>query len=65
MTRFEELKKEISEMSLDDFMKHFVPDEGVKDYICSDIKVPHAHCIGHKEHNCNECIKAYLEGDVE
>lgn len=65
MTRFEELKKEISEMSLNDFMKHFVSDEGVKDYICSDIKVPYAQCIGHQEHNCVECIKAYLEGNVE
>lgn len=60
MTKFEELKKEILEMSLDDFMKHFVSDEGVKDYICSDIKVPHAQCIGHNEHDCIECIRAYL-----
>ena len=52
-------------MSLDDFMKHFVSDEGVKDYICSDIKVPYAQCVDHQEHNCVECIKAYLEGNVE
>ncbi len=64
MTRFEKVKKEISEMSLNDFMKFFVSDEGVKDYICSGIKVPHAHCIGHKEHDCTECIKAYLEGEA-
>lgn len=64
MTRFEKLKKEISEMSLEDFMKHFVSGEGVKDYICSDIKVPHAHCVKHQEHNCTECIKAYLESEV-
>lgn len=65
MTRFEALKKEISAMSLDEFMKRFVDNDDVKDYICSDIKVPHAHCIGHKEHNCNECIKSYLESRVE
>lgn len=60
MTKFEELKKEISEMSLDDFIKCFIMGEGTKNYICSDIKVPHAQCINHQEHNCIECIRAYL-----
>lgn len=64
MTQFDKLKAEISEISLDDFVKHFV-EEGTKDYICSEIKVPHAKCVNHQEHNCVECIKAYLEGDVK
>ena len=64
MLIFDRIKKEISEMSLDDFVKHFVA-EGTKDYICSEIKAPHAHCMNYQEHNCVECIKAYLEGTVE
>ena len=64
MTRFEELKKEISEMSLDDFIKNFVAED-MKNYICSEIKVPHAQCINHQEHNCVECIKAHLGSVVE
>lgn len=64
MTRYDKLKQEINAMSLDEFMKHIVA-EGTKDYICSEIKVPHAQCINHQEHNCVECIKAYLKGEVE
>lgn len=59
MPKFEELKKEIYEMSLDDFMK--LVGEGIKDYICSDIKVPNAKCINHQEYDCIECIRAYLQ----
>ena len=64
MTQFDKLKAEISAMSLDDFMRTYVDNEDIKDFICSDIKVPYAHCIGHQEHNCTECIKAYLESEV-
>ena len=64
MNRLDKVKKEISAMSLDDFMKHFVV-EGTRDYICSEIKVSHAQCINHQQYNCTECIKAYLEGEVK
>ena len=64
MIRYDKLKAEISEMSLGDFIKSFVA-EGTKDYICSEIKVPHAHCMNHQEHNCVDCVTAYLEGNVE
>lgn len=64
MTKFEELKKEINEMSLDDFIKHIVA-EGAKDYICSDIKHPNAFCTKKQEYNCEECIKAYLKLNAE
>jgi hypothetical protein len=64
MDRFEALKQEISAMNLNDFMRIYVDNDDVKDFICSDIKVPYAHCIGHQEYNCTECIKAYLESEV-
>ena len=63
MNQFEKIKKEISEISIDDFVKHFVA-EGTADYICSDIKVPHAHCMGKAERNCIECIKEFLKTEV-
>ena len=63
MDNFKKLKQEIFAMSLDDFVKRFVA-EGTRDYICSEIKVPHAQCINHQQHNCVECIKAYLESEV-
>ena len=49
-------------MSLDDFIKHFISGKGIKDYICGDIKVPHAQCKN-ADYDCLECIKAYLEGE--
>ena len=64
MTRYDKLKQEISAMSLDDFMKHFIVGAGMKDYICADIRVPHAQCKN-ADYDCLECIMAYLEGEVE
>lgn len=64
MTRFENLKAEISEMSLDDFMKNFVTGKGMRDYICGDIKHPHAHCTKTDDYSCVECLKEYLRGEV-
>ena len=64
MTRYDKLKQEISAMSLDDFMTHFILGKGVREYICGDIKVPHALCKN-ADYDCLECIKAYLEGVVE
>lgn len=64
MTRYDKLKAEINAMSLNEFIKHFVAED-TKDYICSEIKVPHAQCINHQQHNCTECIKAYLGSVVE
>lgn len=64
MTRYDKLKQEISAMSLDDFIKHFISGGNTKDYICGDIKVPHAQCKN-ADYDCLECIKAYLEGEVE
>lgn len=64
MTRYDKLKQEISAMSLDDFIKHFISGGNTKDYICGDIKVPHALCKN-ADYDCLECIKAYLESRVE
>lgn len=63
MTRYDKLKQEISAMSLDDFMKHFVVGGNAKDYVCSEIKVPYAHCVDHHTHNCGICIREYLESE--
>lgn len=63
MDRFEQLKAEINAMNLDDFMKHFISGKGIREYICGDIKVPHALCKN-ADYDCLECIKAYLEGEV-
>lgn len=64
MTRYDKLKAEINAMSLDEFFKHFISGKGIRDYICGDIKVPHAQCKN-ADYDCLECIKAYLEGEVE
>lgn len=64
MIRYDKLKTEISEMSLDDFVKHFISGKGIREYICGDIRVPHAQCQN-ADYDCLECIKAYLEGNVE
>ena len=64
MTQFDKLKAEISEMSLDEFFKHFILGVGIREYICGDIRVPHAQCQN-ADYDCLECIKAYLEGTVE
>ena len=64
MDNFEKLKQEISAMNLDEFMTHFISGKGIKDYICGDIKVPHALCKN-ADYDCLECIKAYLENEVE
>ena len=65
MTRFEELKQEISAMSLDEFFKHFILGKGVREYICGDIKVPYAQCKN-ADYDCLECIKKeYLRGEAE
>lgn len=63
MTQFEKVKQEISAMTFDEFFKHFISGKGIREYICGDIRVPHAQCINHQQHNCVECIKAYLEGE--
>ena len=64
MTRFENLKAEITEMSLDDFMKNFITGKGMKEYICGDILHPHAHCTKTDDYSCLECLKEYLRGEA-
>lgn len=64
MNNFEKLKQEISAMSLDEFFKHFISGTGIREYICSDIRVPHAQCQN-ADYDCLECIKDYLKGEVE
>lgn len=63
MTRYDKLKQEISAMSLEDFVKHFVSGKGVKDYICGEIRVPYAHC-SKQDYVCVDCIIEYLKGEV-
>jgi hypothetical protein len=63
MTQFEKVKQEISAMTLDEFFKHFISGEGIREYICGDIRVPHAQCKN-TDYDCLECIKAYLESEV-
>ena len=64
MNRLEKVKKEISGMSLDEFMKHFISGKGLREYICGDIKVPHALCKN-ADYDCLVCIREYLEGEDE
>ncbi|MEE0899255.1 MAG: hypothetical protein U0L88_16730 [Acutalibacteraceae bacterium] len=64
MTQFEKLKAEITEMSLDDFMSNFVTGKGMREYICSDIKYPHAHCTKTDDYSCIECLKEHLRGEA-
>ena len=47
----------------DEFFKHFISGKGIREYICGDIKVPHALCKN-ADYDCLECIKDYLKGDV-
>ena len=63
MTQFEKVKQEISAMTLDEFFKHFISGKGIREYICGDIRVPHAQCKN-TDYDCLECIKAYLESEV-
>ena len=64
MNRLEKIKQEISEMSLDDFIKHFISGKGIREYICGDIRVPHAQCQN-ADYDCLECIRDYLKCEVE
>lgn len=64
MTRYDKLKAEISAMSLDEFFEHFISGKGIREYICGDIRVPHAQCQN-TDYYCLECIKDYLKGEVE
>ena len=64
MTRYDKLKAEISAMSLDDFMKHFISGKGIREYICGDIKVPHAQCKN-TDYICNDCILEYLKSEAK
>lgn len=65
MTQFEKIKAEISEMSLDDFAKHFITGNGVKEYVCGEIKHPQAHCTKTDDYSCLECLKEYLRGEAK
>ena len=62
MNRFEQLKEEIANMNLDDFMKNFVIDT-MKDYICGGIRHPQAHC-SNEDYVCGDCLRSYLESEV-
>lgn len=64
MDKFEQLKAEINAMSLDDFIKHFVSDKGVKEYICGDIDFKTAECYMQAEHDCVHCIRKHLESEA-
>jgi hypothetical protein len=64
MNGFEQLKEEIAKMSIDDFIKNFVLDKGMKDYICSDIGFKTAKCYMTAEHDCVCCIRNHLESAV-
>jgi hypothetical protein len=63
MTQFEKVKKEISAMTFDEFFKHFISGKGIREYICGDIRVPHAQCKN-TDYDCLECVKDYLKGEV-
>jgi hypothetical protein len=64
MTQFEKLKQEISAMSLDDFIKLFIKrKDGVKEFVCSDIKHPKAHCTKTDDYSCTECLREYLKSE--
>lgn len=64
MTQYDKLKAEISAMTFDEFFKLFISGKGIREYICGDIRVPHAQCKN-ADYDCLECIKAYLEGEVD
>ena len=64
MDRFEQLKAEINAMSLDDFMKHFVSGQGMKDYICGVIDSNDAECCRNDDYTCVHCIRKHLESEV-
>lgn len=64
MTRYDKLKQEISAMSLDEFIKNFVSDKGMKEYICGDIDFKTAECYMQAEHDCVHCIRKHLESEV-
>lgn len=64
MDNLEKLKQEISAMSLDEFMTHFIVGAGMKDYVCADIRVPAAHCKN-TDYICNDCILEYLKSEAK
>ena len=65
MTRYDKLKAEINAMSLDDFIKHFFAKDGMREYVCGQIKHPNAHCTKTDDYSCMECLKEYLKSEVE
>ena len=64
MNRFEQLKEEIANMSLDDFIKNFVSGQGMRDYICGGIKSDDAECCQNNDYICLRCIRNYFESEV-
>ena len=58
MTQFDKLKAEIAEMDIDTFAKHCLSARVMEDYICGEIKHPYSQYYV-------ECIKAFLESEVE
>lgn len=66
MSRFEKLKAEIAEMSVEEFTNKFIAGNNnkMKEYICGDINHPHAHCTKNDDYDCLRCINEYLESEV-
>ena len=64
MNRFEELKKEIAEMSTDDFIKNFITGQGMRDYICGAIEGKVAECCQNNDYDCLHCIRNFLNSEV-
>lgn len=64
MNGFEQLKEEIANMSVDDFIKNFVSGQGIRDYICGGINVKSAECCNNENYVCLRCIRNHLESEV-
>lgn len=64
MTKFEELKNEIAEMDLDQFMSLFISGRGMRDYVCGDIKHPHSQCTKSDDYNCLQCLRDFLRSNA-
>ena len=64
MSNLERIKNKIAKMSLTEFIE-FCGDESCENIICNEIRGENAFCRGNVLADCGECLKHFLESEVE
>jgi hypothetical protein len=65
MTNFESIKYNISNMSVDEFIEYCGGDSCIN-ILCKEISGQYIRCMNTgRAAGCGECIKEYLEAEIE